>query len=219
MNKFKFAKVLVSPHRRTIQTAINILKSHPQLEKGITFEIFPYAKEIVNNVNDLVVSRKELLDFLENIKKDNPQITFDLSRLDELGCHENLWFLNILQNSDLREPLIAECMKDPENMDHVLETVMEVFRKGDGVEGNHGVWLRVQKLKEIMKKELEGVQLTAPNHKILVVTHSRILQTFSASAFTLDEGVQQVSQAVVGKGSLVGARYFQNCEVLPYKAD
>ena len=96
-------KVLVSPHRRTIQTAINILKSHPQLKQGITFEIFPYAKEIVNNANDLVVSRKELLEFIEQVKKDNENIKFDLSRLDELGVHENLWFLGILQNKELNQ--------------------------------------------------------------------------------------------------------------------
>lgn len=29
INKFNFVKVLVSPHRRTIQTAVNVLKSHP----------------------------------------------------------------------------------------------------------------------------------------------------------------------------------------------
>ena len=181
-------KVLVSPHRRTIQTAINILKSHPQLKQGITFEIFPYAKEIVNNANDLVVSRKELLEFIEQVKKDNENIKFDLSRLDELGVHENLWFLGILQNKELREELITECMKDPDNMDHVYETVMKKFRLGNGVEGNHGVWLRVLKLKEIMKKELENVTIKRNNEKILMVVHSRILQTFSATGFTQEEG-------------------------------
>ena len=100
INKFNFVKVLVSPHRRTIQTAVNILKSHPQLEKGITFVLYPMAKEIVNNANDMPVSREELLSFTEDVKRNNPKITFDLSLMPSES--PNTWHIQILQNEELK---------------------------------------------------------------------------------------------------------------------
>ena len=44
INKYNFKKVYVSPHRRTIQTAINILGTHPQ-KSSITLILLPILKE------------------------------------------------------------------------------------------------------------------------------------------------------------------------------
>ena len=96
---------------------------------------------------------------------------------------------------------------------------MTKYREGKGVEGNRGIYDRVQKLKELLKNELDEetkkfVQADSKN-KILVVTHSRVLQSFSA------KGIQKVEgpMSSVGPDELIDARYFQNCEIMPYKSD
>lgn len=52
--------------------------------------------------------------------------------------------------------------------------------EGNGVEGNAGVYARVQKLKKQLKKEMNDESTKqelaiSSRHKILVVTHSRVL--------------------------------------------
>ena len=72
-------KVLVSPHRRTIQTAINILKSHPQHKKGgFTFIIYPYVSELLAGPDDLFVSKEDLEEFIIEVTEENPTIKVDL---------------------------------------------------------------------------------------------------------------------------------------------
>ena len=44
-------------------------------------------------------------------------------------------------------------------MEHVYDVIMERFRSGSGVEGNLGVYRRVQRLQEILKEYFEK-QLT-----------------------------------------------------------
>ena len=44
--------------------------------------MYPMAKEILNNANDLVVSRSELEKFIGEVKVQNPKISFDYSLLD-----------------------------------------------------------------------------------------------------------------------------------------
>ena len=44
INKYKFKNIYVSPHRRTIQTAINLLATHPQ-KSSITLILMPILKE------------------------------------------------------------------------------------------------------------------------------------------------------------------------------
>ena len=92
--------MLVSPHRRTIQTAVTVLANHPQrLNGGLTLFIFPIAKEILNNGNDLPVSRDALYKFCSKIERENPGFKLDwtyMHALDKIIDHPNLWFLEIL---------------------------------------------------------------------------------------------------------------------------
>ena len=50
----------------------------------------------------------------------------------------------------------------------------------------------------------------SPQNKILLVTHSRILQCFSAKGTTKDRFGGNL------KTGFADARWFNNCEVLPY---
>ena len=70
MNQFRFSKVLVSPMRRTIETAVNALKRHPQLyEEGITLQLAPLAKGILTNASGMCVSRNELNKLIDEIQE------------------------------------------------------------------------------------------------------------------------------------------------------
>ena len=93
---------------------------------------------------------------------------------------------------------------------------MDLWRCGKGVEGNSGIYRRVQRLKEMLK-EYHDKQLTdqekeqiknSNDQKILVVTHSRVLQSFSATGIDTDGIVQNEHERIMGKGLLVGATYF-----------
>ena len=175
-------KVFVSPHRRTIQTALNILKSHPQLENGITFILFPMAKEVMNNSNDLPLSRAELDKFLDEQRQANPSIDFDTSLLDrvvkecpypdqDLSSDEvfsddkilgnpDLWFLHIQSSMQLKKELFSIISQKftetgSQSMEIVYDVVMDKFKKGKGVEGNLGCYNRVQRLKEMLKEYYE----------------------------------------------------------------
>ena len=55
--------VLVSPHIRTIQTAVNMLQSHPQKDK-LTLKLEPQLKEVVYTAGDVPLSSHELIEFV-----------------------------------------------------------------------------------------------------------------------------------------------------------
>ena len=129
IKKFDFDKVLVSPHRRTIQTAVKILKSHPQLEKGFTFALYNMAKEIVNNASDMPASREELLSFIEDVKSNNPKFIFDLSLMPSES--PNTWHIQILQNEGLKAPLLEKINQlsgGDAKISNVHQTMMDKYR-------------------------------------------------------------------------------------------
>jgi phosphohistidine phosphatase SixA len=66
MNTFSFRKVFVSPHRRTIETAVLMLSSHPQ-KSQITLILLPLAKENLHTSSDLPVPFAELLAFTDSL--------------------------------------------------------------------------------------------------------------------------------------------------------
>jgi len=64
-------------------------------------------------------------------------------------------------------------------MKHVHRVVMDHYKEGKGVEGNVGIYDRVQHLKTLLADELtprmiEKLDVT-PKNKILMVIHSRVL--------------------------------------------
>ena len=111
MNEFNFVKVLVSPHRRTIQTAINILKSHPQHKKGgFTFIIYPYITELLTGPDDLFVSKEDLEEFLFEMTEENRTIRFDLEIMTKFN-NRQLWFIDLIQDKEIREDLYKRCQE------------------------------------------------------------------------------------------------------------
>ena len=83
---FKYRKIFVSPHKRTLMTAVAIFKSY-RIEKlkdnyQLQLILLPLAKEILSNSNDLVMTYDELKDFINNLENENPHLKFDFSILE-----------------------------------------------------------------------------------------------------------------------------------------
>jgi len=101
-------------------------------------------------------------------------------------------------------------------MKKIYKVLAQWFLAGSGaVEGNLGVYDRVQHLKTLLLDELTPkikAELRQSNtHKVLMVTHSRILATFSASGVVPEE--------IHPQGILTDYTYYQNVEAVPYTAD
>lgn len=58
--------------------------------------LFPLAKEVLDNANDLCVSRDELMKFMQDIQEKNRNIEFDLSLMEDYDPDK--WFVQILEN-------------------------------------------------------------------------------------------------------------------------
>ena len=87
------------------------------------------AKEIVNNANDMPVSREELLSFIEDVKSNNPKISFDLSLMPSES--PNTWHIQILQNEGLKAPLLEKINQLPggdAKMTNVHQTMMDKYK-------------------------------------------------------------------------------------------
>jgi len=62
--------------------------------------------------------------------------------------------------------------------------------QGEGIEGNDGLYVRVQKIKEMLKievKENEYMLEQSNTNKILLVTHSKLMQAFTAKGVVYNE--------------------------------
>ena len=140
--------------------------------------LYPMAKEILDNSNDVGCSRKELLKFIQEVKMKNPGLNFDLSLMDELD--DNLWWVEILQNKELKDELMKECMKNPDDINHIYDVVLGYYSKGNGVEGNLGLWERAKILKKMLKEEVKQHELSA-THKVLLVTHYNVMLAMSSN--------------------------------------
>ena len=88
--------VFVSPLRRTLQTAVNLFKSHPNFE-SIKFILLPIAKEAIEGTDDLPWNIDSILSEFEG---EFPNLC--TSHFDKYENRFNYFF------EDLEEPLKAE---------------------------------------------------------------------------------------------------------------
>jgi len=52
INKTKLKMVLVSPLKRSLETALEVLKTYPEKE-GLRIIAYPYITEVLQNANDI----------------------------------------------------------------------------------------------------------------------------------------------------------------------
>ena len=126
------------------------------MDNGIKLILFPLAKEICCNNNDLPLSREDLESFTRKIEEENPKISIDYSLLDydwinnadvpaRIKTHyQNTWFVDIMEDKMLKTYLKYEMNSDPTNMTLTHQVIMDTYKKGRGVENNIGIYNRVK---------------------------------------------------------------------------
>lgn len=148
----------------------------------------------------MLSSSCDVPDDLETIRKEFPD--YDFSMVDKMKIPE-FWALEVLETQDSTHKLISEFeRKSNESLKIFLnEKLKQSFP--NRIEFQHDVNRRVGNaktaLKETMKELNEGETLA-------IVAHSRLLESFSAESYEED-------------GAPVNAKWFANCEVVPYRLD
>lgn len=165
INKFRFVKVFVSPHRSAIETALNILYSHPQHnEGGFTFILYPMLNGQLTNCNDLTLQRSELDKWLRILEYQYGSIKFDTSHLDkvvqtcpypqhnqsdmpilsdkQLAGKLDLWSLHIQSDLQLKKELFASlkskyAQTGTQKIEHMYDVIMDKY-KNSGIGGAIG---------------------------------------------------------------------------------
>ncbi|CDW86466.1 UNKNOWN [Stylonychia lemnae] len=213
VNIFDYRLVFVSPHRRTIMTAITIFQSYftvsERHHQSLRFILLPLAKEVLNNSNDLVMTYEELNDYTNKISIENPYITFDFSYFEEYKepCYST-WLYQILTNQEKRLNLISKFKECPDAKKIGIQQIIE--NNGRCIETLDEIYDRSQLLKALLNKiilqEQERKQL-ASNEKILVVSHSRMMTSFFSEGFDMK------------RNQTINSRHYDNCEIVPYYND
>ena len=97
MNRFNFIKVMVSPIRRAIETAINLLQTHPNLNNGgIKLILNPYLREQIMNESTLIF--QQLKDMCHKLEQDVPGFTFDFTLMEGFQ-YPNFWSIYMLEDT------------------------------------------------------------------------------------------------------------------------
>ena len=107
MNDIDFRVVFVSPMRRTMQTASNIFKSHPNLA-NIKFIVLPLAREVMKNTNDLCMDYTKIIAMFSQ-QEHNCGLKFDFSLLEKEGLY---WQVNTLAMDEKRQTIFDEIKKE-----------------------------------------------------------------------------------------------------------
>ncbi|CAD7961538.1 unnamed protein product [Amoebophrya sp. A120] len=103
-----FHTVFVSPLRRTLQTCNSLFKNHPGREK-IKFVVLPMIREWVRYTDGIPCDYAQRLKFLFSSKTKNQcDLDFDFSLLEEDLLEKNYWILRSLLNGEKREMLEKE---------------------------------------------------------------------------------------------------------------
>ena len=135
--------------RRTIQTAVRILSSHPMMtspDKKIQFVLYPHVRESVTYTN-LTISRQELEKYIGTITEEYPNISFDYSYLDSLAFKESadpssiyndelirgnhdLWSIHVLTDEQLKVELLTDIANryrkhNSQHIHHVYDAIKE----------------------------------------------------------------------------------------------
>jgi len=182
--------VYTSPLRRCLETTYHIFKDHKNKPKVI---VWPLMKE-------MLLSACDVCDDIETIKKEFPD--FDFSLVDEFP-EPQLWYIYQLKNETLSQDLLNELFRRYPNKEEAYKNAK--FFLTEKLKAVHPTLLEAQvdinqralilkdKLKEKVNDHPEG-------ESIVVVTHSRFLEAFTAERYGED-------------GEPINAKWFNNCEV------
>jgi len=188
--------VFTSPLRRCLDTTYYIFKDHKNKPKVI---VWPLIKE-------MLLSNCDTSDHLETIKKEFPD--YDFSHIDALP-HPELWLLYMLKNETLAHDLIDELFRKYPNKEEAFKNypafLNEKVKNAYPNLLEHPIELN-QRTLEAKKALIEMSSKHKDGEFICVVAHSRFLESLSAERYEEN-------------GLPVNAKWFANCEVVPYKLE
>jgi broad specificity phosphatase PhoE len=188
--------VYSSPLRRCLATTYEIFKNHKNKPKVI---VLPLIKE-------MSLSSCDISDELEVIKKEYPD--YDFSLLEEYP-HPELWLLYNLKNETMREELLEELFSKYRTKEEALKNAKYFLADKvkalypNSLEAQIDINQRALETKKIMKDKLSN---HPEGESIVVVTHSRFLESISAERYGED-------------GEPINAKWFYNCEVASFELE
>ncbi|CAK90511.1 unnamed protein product (macronuclear) [Paramecium tetraurelia] len=171
MSSFKVDIVLVSPLRRAIQTAHYLFRDHPNKPK---FIVVPFLREMLSSSCDIGGNLTTTM---------NEYSQFDFSRTlntEFLQQYPNMWTMEYLWNQEqkqqMKQYLLQQQCDDLNSRGpkHILDYLFQ-YPPDSVVETFMDTMNRIQQA----KLELSFYR----NQNVVCVTHSRFLQTISASQF------------------------------------
>lgn len=157
---------MVSPLRRTLETAYNVYKTHPNFDK-IKFLVVPNLRECLNTSSDIPVHIEETIrEFRELI----PQLDFSLFDEFEDRPHYFLEAMHAEVKDKIKSQLVS---KDGDSLgsncqDLILEMVQAAFPERLEVRWN--IFDRANLVKKLIKKYIEENNVPG-DEKIVLVTH------------------------------------------------
>jgi len=189
--------VFSSPLRRCLATTYEIFKNHKNKPKVV---VWPLIKE-------MLLSNCDVSDELETIKKEYPD--YDFSLLDELP-HPELWLIYTLKNETIREDLLEELFSKYPTKEEALKNAKYFLTdKLKSVYPNlleHQIDIN-QRTLEAKKSIKEKIKNHPEGESIVIVTHSRFLESFSAEKYGEKDGEP------------INAKWFENCEVASFQLE
>jgi len=186
--------VITSPLRRCLQTTHEMFKNHKNKPKVI---VWPHIRE-------MLLSACDVSDDLATIKKEFPD--YDFSLLDKLPIPE-LWVLYSLKNEKLAQDLIDELFRKYSTREEAIKNakffIDEKLKHAypNILENQIDINQRAMDTKADLKDKISQL---AEGEAIVVVAHSRFLEALTAERYEQD-------------GTPKNARWFHNCEVIPFK--
>ena len=152
-------RVFVSPLRKCIQTAAEILKSHPSrnTKDGLTIVLHPFLTDRVNHIDSIPVPREDLKQFTDILQHEHPGLHFDYYLMDKLE-RTNLWYLEILTDKVFKQRLLQEIL-EPGCRDSTDEKkTLEVLKRNalicNGLEQLREVLKRSFRVQTMLKDEI-----------------------------------------------------------------
>ena len=166
VNKMKIHSVIVSPLRRTLETAYQVYWTHPDFDR-IKFVVWPLIRESLNTSSDVPSDIDEILsefkDLLPNL---------DCSMFDHYG-DKSLYFIEDMQ-SDVRDKIKSQLVKRED--DSLGWNVFNLFVKESKnvfparLESKWNVYDRSVKAKKFIKNYITDHQVPT-DKKVVVLAH------------------------------------------------
>ena len=132
-------RVMVSPMRRALQTAIHMFKSHPNLDK-MQFIVVPHCHEIMHTSNDIPMDVYQLIKHFAHGEALCEGLKFDFSWLLHYG-NPQAWSVLSLTNSAKQAQILSK-LEHGFSHDDFVKVTLEAFMSCKTYETDYDIYSR-----------------------------------------------------------------------------